>query len=64
MSPSPPGYSDYVYGRRYAWYALFLLMLVAAFNLIDRMIVTILAGEIKADLNLSLLVLCLVQQNL
>lgn len=44
---------DYVFGRGYAWYALLLLMLVAAFNLIDRMIVTILAGEIKADLGLS-----------
>lgn len=43
----------YVFGKAYAWYALFLLMLVAAFNLIDRMIVTILAGEIKAALDLS-----------
>lgn len=50
-SPSPE--RDYVYGRGYAWYALFLLMLVSAFNLIDRMIVTILAGEIKLHLNLS-----------
>lgn len=53
MNPSPAPESDYVYGRGYAWYALFLLMLVAAFNLIDRMIVTILAGEIKLHLELS-----------
>ena len=53
MSPSHPRKNDYVYGRGYAWYALFLLMLVAAFNLIDRMIVTILAGEIKLHLDLT-----------
>jgi len=45
--------SGYVFGRAYAWYALILLMLVSAFNLIDRMIVTILAGEIKLALDLS-----------
>ena len=53
MRPETAETGDYVFGRRYAWYALFLLMLVAAFNLIDRMIVTILAGEIKADMGLS-----------
>lgn len=53
MSENPGIKRGYVFGRRYAWYALFLLMLVAAFNLIDRMIITILAGEIKADLALS-----------
>lgn len=52
-SKSDAGKSGYVFGRRYAWYALFLLTLVSAFNLIDRMIVTILAGHIKADLGLS-----------
>jgi MFS family permease len=50
---SPVEFQTYAFGKRYAWYALFLLMLVAAFNLIDRMIVTILAGEIKTDLGLS-----------
>ncbi len=44
---------DYVYGRGYAWYALAVLMVVAAFSLIDRQIVTILAVEIKKDLGLS-----------
>jgi len=53
MSLSHSRGNDYACGRGYAWYALFLLMLVAAFNLIDRMIVTILAGEVKLDLGLS-----------
>lgn len=44
---------DYVFGRGYAWYALFVLMLVAAFSLLDRQIVTILALDIKRDLGLS-----------
>lgn len=53
MPQSPTELQTYAFGKRYAWYALFLLMLVGAFNLIDRMIVTILAGEIKADFALS-----------
>lgn len=53
MPPESSEYQAYAFGKRYAWYALFLLMLVGAFNLIDRMIVTILAGEIKAELGLS-----------
>jgi len=37
----------------YRWYVLGLLMLVYAFNFIDRQIVTILAPYIKADLDLT-----------
>ena len=37
----------------YARYALLVLMLVYVFNFIDRQILTILAEDIKADLNLS-----------
>lgn len=37
----------------YRWYVLFILMLVYAFNYLDRQIITILAVYIKADLNIS-----------
>jgi hypothetical protein len=33
MSSSPIEFQTYAFGKRYAWYALFLLMLVGAFNL-------------------------------
>lgn len=37
----------------YRWYVLFVLMLVYAFNYVDRQIITILAVHIKADLGIS-----------
>lgn len=37
----------------YRWYVLFVLMAALAFSLIDRQILTILAGPIKKDLGLS-----------
>lgn len=37
----------------YRWYVLFILMLVYAFNYVDRQIITILAVHIKADLGIS-----------
>lgn len=37
----------------YAWYALFLFVIVYIFNFIDRQIVSILAESIKADLQLD-----------
>ena len=37
----------------YAWYALFLFVIVYIFNFIDRQIVSILAESIKADLELD-----------
>jgi MFS family permease len=37
----------------YRWYVLFVLMMALAFSLIDRQILTILAGPIKKDLGLS-----------
>ena len=37
----------------YAWYALFLFVIVYIFNFIDRQIVSILAESIKADLKLD-----------
>ncbi|HVQ09382.1 MAG TPA: MFS transporter [Allosphingosinicella sp.] len=38
---------------RYAWYALFVLVLVYAINFIDRQIISILAQDIKHDLHLQ-----------
>ncbi len=38
---------------RYAWYVLFILMLVYMLNFIDRQIISILANDIKRDLNLT-----------
>ena len=40
-------------GGPYAWYVLFVLMLVYVFNFIDRSILTILAPYIQKDLGLS-----------
>lgn len=37
----------------YRWYVLFVLMLALTFSLVDRQILTILAGPIKKDLHLS-----------
>ena len=37
----------------YAWYALFVLVLVYIINFIDRQILSILVGDIKRDLNVS-----------
>lgn len=49
MRESLPGVS----GGAYRWYALGLLMLIYAFNFIDRQIITILAPELKRDLGLT-----------
>src|SRR6188768_2462541 len=38
---------------RYAWYALFVLVLVYIVNFIDRQIISILAQDIKHDLGLQ-----------
>src|SRR6188768_3108472 len=38
---------------RYAWYALFVLVLVYIVNFIDRQIISILVGDIKRDLGVS-----------
>ncbi len=37
----------------YAWYALFVLVLVYMVNFIDRQILSILVGDIKRDLHVS-----------
>ena len=37
----------------YAWYALFVLVLVYIINFIDRQIISILAQDIKRDLQLE-----------
>ncbi|MGZ8350508.1 MAG: MFS transporter, partial [Allosphingosinicella sp.] len=37
----------------YAWYALFVLVLVYIINFIDRQILSILVGDIKRDLSVS-----------
>ncbi len=39
--------------RRYAWYVLFVLLLVYVFNFLDRQILSVLAPDIKADLGIS-----------
>ena len=40
-------------GGAYRWYVLVVLMAALAFSLVDRQILTILAGPIKADLHLT-----------
>jgi len=40
-------------GGPYTWYAVLVLSLTAAFNLIDRQLIAILAEDIKADLSLT-----------
>ena len=40
-------------GGRSAKFALILLVIVYVFNFIDRQILTILAEDLKADLNIS-----------
>jgi MFS family permease len=40
-------------GSRYAWYVLFVLVLVYVLNFVDRQIISILANDIKADLGLT-----------
>src|SRR3954462_9751290 len=47
-SEAPP-----VRASRYGWYALFVLVLVYVINFIDRQIISILAQDIKADLNVD-----------
>ncbi|QAY75951.1 MFS transporter [Sphingosinicella sp. BN140058] len=46
-APSRPGVGAY------AWYALFVLVLVYVINFIDRQILSILVGDIKRDLGVS-----------
>lgn len=45
--------APYRVGGAYAWYVVAVLTLVSAVSLIDRQIITILAGDIKRDLGLS-----------
>lgn len=45
--------TPYRVGGAYAWYVVAVLTLVSAVSLIDRQIITILAGDIKRDLGLS-----------
>ena len=40
-------------GGPYAWYVLFVLVLVSIMNLIDRQLISILAEDIKADLGIG-----------
>ena len=54
--PSPPSASASVpraQASRYSWYVLSVLVVVYILNFIDRQIVSILAVDIKADLNLT-----------
>jgi len=46
---SPPS----SYSRSYVLYAVFILFLVSVFNVVDRYVLSILAGSIKQDLELS-----------
>jgi MFS family permease len=48
-TPAPPP----IRISRYAWYALFVLVLVYVINFIDRQIISILAQDIKHDLHLQ-----------
>ncbi|HEV7659589.1 MAG TPA: MFS transporter [Allosphingosinicella sp.] len=48
-TPAPPP----IRISRYAWYALFVLVLVYVINFIDRQIISILAQDIKSDLHLQ-----------
>jgi len=40
-------------GRRYAWYAVFVLTVCYTFSFVDRLILAFLVGPLKADLHLS-----------
>ena len=50
---APAATAGAVPGRGYRFYVLFILFLVYTFNFVDRQIVGILAGPIKAELGLS-----------
>jgi len=49
-TPAAPGATP---GGRYAWYGLGVLVVIYVLNFIDRQIISILANDIKADLNLT-----------
>ena len=51
--PAAPDADITVKAQPYAWYVLFVLFLVYVLNFIDRQIISILANDIKADLNLT-----------
>jgi len=51
--PQPDEPAPSAAGTPYAWYVLFVLVVVYVFNFIDRQILSILAERIKADLQLS-----------
>ena len=56
ISPSAelaPSQQDELPSRNYSWYVLGVLVLVYMLNFIDRQIISILANDIKADLNLD-----------
>ncbi|MEO1920357.1 MAG: MFS transporter [Sphingomonadaceae bacterium] len=50
-APAPKGAEDKV--PAYSWYALGVLVLVYVLNFVDRQILSILANDIKADLNVE-----------
>ncbi len=52
MTNSDPTTAEFP-GRRYAWYAVFVLMICYTFSFIDRLILAFLVGPLKADLHLS-----------
>ena len=52
-TPTPPVHADSAAVPGYSWYALSVLVLVYVLNFVDRQILSILANDIKADLNLT-----------
>ena len=52
MNAPNPTTADFP-GRRYAWYAVFVLMICYTFSFIDRLILAFLVGPLKMDLHLS-----------
>ena len=53
MNPPPASPRPAATGRRYAQYVLFVLVLVYVCNFVDRLIISILAEDIKAELHVS-----------
>jgi len=53
QAPAAPAASPPIRVGAYAWYALFVLVIVYALNFIDRQILSILAEDIKRDLGLE-----------
>lgn len=53
MADTDSGTAPNVKATGYAWYALFVLVIVYIVNFIDRQILSILVGDIQRDLNVS-----------